>query len=533
MPERFDEAKRALEGVPARDVWDEAARRAASGANLVPLTPPTVRERRPGRWLAAAAALVLVVGTVAVVASDDEAPVDTGGSDTGVGSEHVEVYQAEEACPIGIRGEPRLPDPALAPAEAGEAGATVVSGDLNPTQDYVVQAPAQVVRDFAGDRVEDVQLRRGTAQLWYHERPATDGRSGRAAQVRWFQDTQGSCDSFSITVVGGTDDENRHAAVELAERVVLERELPQAAPPAEDNPLAGTEWFLEQTALAGEVTDTDEVLVFTFTETDASWDDGCNRFDGTYAYEDDRLDLGEVELAHTHVACESNPTIEAVDAVMADAATVTLDGARLVLRSGDAQLILWQAGRTVRVPPDGYGIWPVTAPESVVGYAPEVTGSHRDVALAFADRVLGWADAEITDAEPSEDGSDGSVLLVSSELARGQVEVRVRTGDAPDRSVVYGFDTPERLADPDSTASVQVIGSTASAHASPIPDGADAIVRFVYGERVAEGPASDALTIDRDPDVPGAVLVLFVDPARDVVVGGWGTTLPAGDFAAG
>jgi hypothetical protein len=525
MSDRFDEAKRALDGVPARDVWEEAQRRAES--DLLPLAPAAGRVRRPARWVAAAAVAMLIVGTIAVRATDDDSPLDTSNGPDGTAAvADVEVFQADGGCKLGIKGEPP-PVPAVTkPTSHGGPGTgTQVRGWLNEaqTQTYSLQVPGEVVTDLVGERVADVQLERGTAQLWF--------RGDGAVQVRWFTGSQGPCESFTVTVGGGNEDENRHAAVELAERVVLPSELTEHE--VGDNPLAGTEWFLEQTANAGEVTEVDEVLLFTFTDTDASWNDGCSSFDGPYTIADGSLTIESAHALPQKIACEPDPTSEAVNTVMEGTATFTLHDARLVLRKGDTQLDLWQAGRTVRVPSDGYGIWPVTGPESVVGFAPDVTGTHRQVALAFADRVLGWADAEITDAEPSEDGYDGSVLLVHSDFADAQVDVRVRTGDAPDRSIVYGFDTPERMADPDATASVHVVGSTASASGGPVPDGAEAIVRFVYGEAVAEGPAGDTLTIDRDPDVPGAVLLLFIDPARDVVVGGWGTTLPTGDFTAG
>ena len=56
------------------------------------------------------------------------------------------------------------------------------------------------------------QLERGTAQLWF---------GAEFVQVRWFSGSQEPCESFTVTVAGGTEDGNRHAAVDLADRVLL------------------------------------------------------------------------------------------------------------------------------------------------------------------------------------------------------------------------------------------------------------------------------------------------------------------------
>src|SRR5204862_463824 len=87
---------------------------------------------------------------------------------------------------------------------------TLVQGSLNTAQTYAVQVPGQVVIDLVGDRVEDVQLQRGTAQLWFQ------AGDTHPVQVRWFPGSQEACDSFTLTVGGGTEDENRHAALEGA-----------------------------------------------------------------------------------------------------------------------------------------------------------------------------------------------------------------------------------------------------------------------------------------------------------------------------
>src|SRR5688572_5243204 len=166
--DRFDDAKRALDDVPARDVWAEAARRAADGT-VIPLAPvPARAPRHRVRWLAAAAALVLLAGTVAVLAQDGEGPVDTGPGGSGSGPDaeaEINTYQAAGGCKVRITGA-TLPDPTTTAfvAEDGSAG-TMVTGRLNRVQQYALHTPGAVVTDLVGERVEEVQLKRGPAQL--------------------------------------------------------------------------------------------------------------------------------------------------------------------------------------------------------------------------------------------------------------------------------------------------------------------------------------------------------------------------------
>jgi hypothetical protein len=177
--------------------------------------------RRTGRWLAGAAVVaVLLVGIVVVLAADDDSPVGPGPSDgTGDPAGDVTIYQADGACRLGITGEP-LPEPTtVSPADTfveSRVG-TLVEGSLNGSQLYAVQVPGEVVTDLVGERVAEVDLERGTAQLWFQP---------DVVQVRWFTGSREACESFTVSVGGGTEDERRHAAVDLAERVRLPRELP-------------------------------------------------------------------------------------------------------------------------------------------------------------------------------------------------------------------------------------------------------------------------------------------------------------------
>lgn len=73
-----------------------------------------------------------------------------------------------------------------------------------------LHSPGIVVIDLVGERVEDVALSRGIAQMWL-----TD----EFVQVRWFTGGRDRCDSFTVTATGGTESSQRKAAVELADRV--------------------------------------------------------------------------------------------------------------------------------------------------------------------------------------------------------------------------------------------------------------------------------------------------------------------------
>jgi heat shock protein HslJ len=331
MTDRFDEAKQALESVPANDVWAEAERRAGDGT-VTSLASVGSPRRRSGRWLAAAAAVtVVLVGTVAVLADDDDSPVDAGPSvGTNDPAGDVTIYQAEGACELGIASDP-LPEPAnVSPADTfPQSNGTLVEGSLNATQSYAVRVPGQVVTDLVGERVEDVELHRGTAQLWFQP---------DAVQVRWFTGSQERCDSFTVTVGGGTEDENRHAAVDLAERVVLPSELSKDEPAAGGNVLAGTEWQLERSSIDGEPTD-GPGSVFAFTEDSVEWTDGCNYKSAPYTYADATLTVGLVTT--TYKLCEPNPTSDAINAVMtAGPVNVTFEGDLLHLRAGSIELVL-------------------------------------------------------------------------------------------------------------------------------------------------------------------------------------------------
>lgn len=177
--------------------------------------------RRPVRWLLGAAAASVAIGALVVTLDDDGQRGGTApqgrGSPTSGPAPAVVVYAAPGGCEVGILGT--LPGPVTeAPSDAvgdGAAG-TKVAGALNATQRFEVQVPGEVVIDLVGERVGEVRLRRGPAEVWFQ--PA-------AVQVRWSTGSTDPCESFTVTVDGGSEDGNRYAAIELAERVRLPSEL--------------------------------------------------------------------------------------------------------------------------------------------------------------------------------------------------------------------------------------------------------------------------------------------------------------------
>ncbi len=343
-PFDFDDARRALDEVPAPDLWDEASQRAAGGS-VVPLESADGRPRRP-RWLGAAAVAavaVLAVGTVAVLLDDDDQAVDTTPvTDPPTGTEDVAVYQATGAdCRLGIAGQPLPPPVTISPAEdfSPDNVGTLVEGRFNETQSFAVQVPGQVVTDLIGERVEDVQLERGTGQLWF------EGGDADAVQVRWFTGSQEMCESFTVTVGGGSEDANRHAAVDLAERVRLPSELGDLA----SADLDGTSWQLDQFTV-GDIDTGGNGAGFSFVDGEAAWSDGCNSFGATYTQPSPtELVLGDV--SSTELPCPTNPSSQAIAAVMSSGTIAVAFGSgvdALFLTAGDTTL----------------GLGPVDAPET-------------------------------------------------------------------------------------------------------------------------------------------------------------------------
>jgi heat shock protein HslJ len=336
----FDDARRALNEVPAPDLWDEAQRRAADGS-AVPLAVGIGRSLHPGRWLAVAAAAALAIGTVAVLADDGDQSVDTSPQATTSTSEDRMVGDGltivgPDGCRIGMDGDdirvesgpaqpPRF-DPAGQPP-----GQLVYNLSLGDSQVAELHVPGVVVRDLVGERVEDVELRRGTAQVWF----GTD-----FVQVRWFTGSQGPCGSFTVTVSGGNEDANRHAAVDLADRMLVASEL-------SDPSLRHTNWQLERSTMGG-VPTAGQGSTFSFGLTEVQWSDGCNSFSSSFEQADPETLVLVDGITSTDAFCDPNRTTDAIAAVMSTDLPIDVgyEGTLLTLRAGGVLL-------TLRPPSDG------------------------------------------------------------------------------------------------------------------------------------------------------------------------------------
>lgn len=667
-PFDFDEARRALDDVPAPDLWDEATRRASAGTVATLDADDAGRGRRPLRWLAAAVVAVVAVGTSAVFLNDDDQRVD---SQPAGDLTQVTWFGADPSCSFGITGEAPPLQPGFYAGSAfgpsGMAEDTAIHHGVLGDQPVEVSVPGQVVTDLVGERVEDIELERGSAQLWVNEQfvqvrwfpdaaercesftvtvygesadagrhagvalaermllasdgisdrlvtiygdtspgwcrvgvrggpveipvrfgPATDRTSfpaivegvevrieapraarfepevgdvsevdldrGRAerlvlddvVKISWVSPGGDPCDSFSVTAITSTEEENRRVATLMANRIVVESELPDASPPARDeDPTARLvgEWQLERSTTGAEPTDGGGA-VFIFTPERASWSDGCNTFDGPLEVVNRAtISIGSTtDVTGSAVSCPSNLTADTVALVMgADEIDVAFDGPLAILAFEDVRLVLrplvgGDGDPNPAVTDDGFAIWP----ETVLDDVPLVDAQRRSgalVATRFAREVLGWEDATIDEDQgwPSEYGRPGSAAyLVVSPSRTASVEVTVAParpdGPEPFVYVVYRVNTPERLADPDATASVLVVDGTAQGGAGPTPAGTTRTrVRFAYGEDVVEG-TGEAVAVSSD-ERPGSVLVIW--EGVDGVLGAWGTTLPQGDFAAG
>jgi hypothetical protein len=184
-------------------------------------------------------------------------------------------------------------------------------------------------------------------------------------------------------------------------------------------------------------------------------------------------------------------------------------------------------------------IWPEdSAEEAAVAVERLVRGEDpwredaHATALRFAADVLGWNDAAVTDSEPTEDGSFGANVVLAREPGGPTVEVRVHRAVA-DRwnSVTYLWGFPDET---DHPASASIQGREVGIGFG-FEGGTSAELRLGHGEHelVESAPTPRwQLTLDYDPVQTGSVMVLFRDQDGRVFAG-WGTTLPAGDFAAG
>jgi len=280
-------------------------------ARPLPVDP---RRRRNPRWLmvAAAAAVLALVGTVALL--DDGEVVDTVAS--GIlprPSVKVEpdlgTITSGSGCPFGIAGDPVDMQPGSATGRFSTEGGQGVAHILLGGQLAEVHVPGFARDGEAGRREEPIELERGSAVVWL-DGPASASREGAGelpfVQVGFFPEGDEPCSSFTVTVDGGTEDANRQAAIDLAERVLLPTDLESLdLPGTEGGPvagleLAGTEWGIADPPVGPEHT-------VSFTDATVSWPDGCATV--TADYELDRRSgiLTLTNRSSTDPGCDPPP----------------------------------------------------------------------------------------------------------------------------------------------------------------------------------------------------------------------------------
>jgi heat shock protein HslJ len=211
---------------------------------------------------------------------------------------------------------------------SGQPEGQLVAHTMLGSQVVELHVPGLVLDDLVGERVEDIELGRGTASLWF---------GPDFVQVRWFTGGQEPCESFTVTVAGGNEDANRHAAVDFAERVLLPSDLGDRGMAELD----GTGWWLERSTVAGVPTDGNRAA-FGFANGRATWSDGCNDFGADYTQPSPtELVLGDV--SSTKLPCPTNPTSQAIAALMSSPIIEVAWGSgvdALFLTAGDITLTL-------------------------------------------------------------------------------------------------------------------------------------------------------------------------------------------------
>ena len=298
-----------------------------------------------GRWwagLAAAAAVVaLIVGLVVVRSVNDGSPADdviptndgtipvtsddppqsiptteapqttsTNTSTTSLGP--VGSAVAGLGCPFEIAGAPISMEPGPVDpggprfdAEPGQNIAHTVIG----SQVAEVRVPGVTLENTEGRRLDDIELDRGPAKILLDGAPS--GEQGKPfVQVRWSSETEEPCSSFTVTVDGGTVDDNRQLAIDLAQRIRLPSELDNPdLPGAEGGPVAGleltgTEWKVASTTDGPGPVD----AVVTFGDTTVTWEDGCATLSADYDLDREQGTLTLTNRSSTDPGCPT-PTV--------------------------------------------------------------------------------------------------------------------------------------------------------------------------------------------------------------------------------
>ena len=331
-PLDFDGARRALDDVPAPDLWADASQRAEAGA-VVPLPAASGERARRPRWLVAvgvAAVAVLAVGTAAALLADDDQSVDTTPTTEPPAATGDPTTVTGGVCTVGITGEPIVMDagPAADPPRfdpSGQPANQLVAHTMLGSQVAELHVPGVVLTDLVGERVEDVELERGTASIWF---------GPDFVQVRWFPGGQELCESFTVTVSGGSEDANRHAAVAFAERVLLPSDLGEVgvARPRRHRVAA------RALRRRGEPTE-GTGSAFTFADGEATGPTAATASGPRTPQPVGDLAGTWVTISSTERACPMNATTQAIGAVMgSDDIRVTTTGSSdelLVISSGD------------------------------------------------------------------------------------------------------------------------------------------------------------------------------------------------------
>lgn len=290
LEERLRDARRALEAAdPPTDLWERALDRASGGGGSASARHVADRRWRRSSLLAVAAAVAAVALVSALAIRPDDQAVHTGRADddrrvapgptTTRPVPAPATVVAGDGCPFGIAGEPLVmergpvdPSGPRFDAEPGQSIAHTVIG----SQVAEVRVPGFTLHQPGGWRIEDIELARGPARLWLDGPPS--GEEGRPfVQVRWSSASDEPCGSFTVTVDGGTEEENRAVAVDLAERILLPEELGDPdLPGAEGGPVAGlelpgTEWRVVASSSGPMGSD----AIVSFGDTTVRWSEGC------------------------------------------------------------------------------------------------------------------------------------------------------------------------------------------------------------------------------------------------------------------
>jgi hypothetical protein len=305
-----------------------------------PGVPPLIVGRRPSRgarWVAVAAVIALIALVGAVTALDDDQSVDTVPPVTGLPAPRTIV--SGSGCPFGISGDPVVMqlgpvDPA-GPRFDTEPGQGVAHANIG-SQVVEVRVPGFVLEEPGGWRMEDIELARGPAKVWLDGPPSGQGNKP-FVQVRFFPGSAVPCSSFTVTVDGGSEAENRQTAVDFAERIVLPAELEPGLPGAEgvgiaELELAGTLWTFVDTSDGSVDSDME------FSADTVTWDTGCERLGASYVLDRDAGFLILTDVENLSGTCGppttlgNTPHYPVIDAVMrAGQVPIKLDDGRLYL----------------------------------------------------------------------------------------------------------------------------------------------------------------------------------------------------------